>query len=136
MSRVEFSRKIRRAIIERAAGKCEVCAAALKPGEGEVDHLLPCSLGGKAEISNGRLLCRVCHASKTAADIKQTRKADRQRDRHTSAMPPPKVKLRSAGFPKRQKPNRDQLPLPAHHTGHLMKRGELYRARHNPDSGD
>jgi 5-methylcytosine-specific restriction enzyme A len=32
--RLEFTRKVRAAIIARAAGKCEACSATLKPGEG------------------------------------------------------------------------------------------------------
>src|SRR5690606_19092516 len=68
MSRVEFSRKVKAAIIKRAGGKCEKCNAALKAGEGEVDHILPCALGGEATVANGRLLCRVCHKAKTHTD--------------------------------------------------------------------
>jgi hypothetical protein len=44
------------------------------------------------------LLCRPCHVSKTAEDIRRIRKADRQRDKHTGAFPPSKVKLQSRGF--------------------------------------
>jgi 5-methylcytosine-specific restriction endonuclease McrA len=82
---MEFNRKTRRAIIERAGGKCEVCSANLKPGEGEVDHILPDALGGEPTQSNGRLLCRSCHKAKTADDIRRVRKADRQRDKATGA---------------------------------------------------
>ena len=49
MARKEFSRKVKAAIIKRAAGRCEACKAALKPGEGDVDHILPDALGGKPE---------------------------------------------------------------------------------------
>ncbi len=97
MPRLEFSRKTRRAIIDRAAGKCEACSAVLKSGEGEVDHILPAALGGSAEAANGRLICRVCHAAKTAVDVGRIRKADRQRDRATGAIVA-KQKIRSAGF--------------------------------------
>lgn len=109
MSRVEFNRAARRAIIERASGKCEKCSATLKPGEGEVDHILPCSLGGKAEIANGWLLCRVCHVEKSGNDIRRTRKADRQRDRFSGAIVA-KQRIRSAGFPR--KARREKLPIP------------------------
>ena len=88
MTRREFSRKVRAAIIARANGRCEACDAVLKPSEGEVDHILPCALGGKPEAANGRLLCRQCHAGKTATDIRQVRKADRQRDKGTGAIRP------------------------------------------------
>lgn len=100
MPRLEFNRATRRAIIDRANGHCEGCQAVLKTGEGEVDHILPDALGGKPEASNGRLLCRVCHKAKTGDDIRRIRSADRQRDKRSGAMPPAKVKIRSAGFPK------------------------------------
>ncbi len=88
MARAEFSRKVRAQIIARANGKCEACSGVLKPGEGDVDHILPDALGGKPEAANGRLICKVCHKAKTATDIGQIRKADRQRDRHTGAIKP------------------------------------------------
>ena len=86
--RMEFSRKIKAQIIARANGKCEKCSAMLKTGEGEVDHILPCALGGEATVANGRLLCRVCHVEKTAGDIKAIRKSDRQRDKASGAVRP------------------------------------------------
>ncbi len=86
--RMEFTRKDKAKIIARANGKCEKCSAMLKTGEGEVDHILPCALGGEATVVNGRLLCRVCHVEKTAGDIKAIRKSDRQRDKATGALRP------------------------------------------------
>jgi len=107
--RLEFSRKVRAAIIARAAGKCEACTAVLRPGEGEVDHILPCSLGGKPDIANGWLLCRLCHVEKSATDIRRTRKADRQRDKATGAVRP---KASIPSRPKEHRPARDRLPMP------------------------
>ncbi len=86
--RIEFTRKDKAKIITRAGGKCEKCSAMLKTGEGEVDHILPCALGGEATVANGRLLCRVCHVEKTAGDIKAIRKSDRQRDKASGAVRP------------------------------------------------
>jgi 5-methylcytosine-specific restriction protein A len=103
--RAEFSRKVRRQIIERASGRCEACEATLKPSEGEVDHILPCALGGEPTVANGRLICRVCHVEKSATDIRRIRKADRARDKSTGAIAP-KQKIRSAGFPVSRKPER------------------------------
>jgi len=113
MARLEFSRKTKAAIINRAAGKCEACKAALKPGEGEVDHILPCELGGEPTIANGRLICRVCHKAKTADDIRRIRKSDRQRDKATGALRAT-GKIKSPGFARSEKPARvPKLPLPA-----------------------
>lgn len=110
--RHEFSRKTKAKIIARANGHCERCKAVLKTGEGEVDHVLPCSLGGTNEPANGRLLCRVCHKEKTAGDIRKTRKADRARDKQSGAMAS-KQKIQSRGFYKSsKKPRIDKQPLP------------------------
>ena len=86
MARMEFSRKVKAQIIARANDKCEKCTAILKTGEGEVDHILPCALGGEATVANGRLLCRICHVEKTADDIRRVRKSDRQRDKASGAL--------------------------------------------------
>jgi hypothetical protein len=56
------------------------------------------------------VLCRVCHKGKTASDLARIRKADRQRDRHTGAMPRAKVKIPTR--PKRSRPHRDRPPMP------------------------
>ena len=103
--RREFSRKTRAIIFARAGGRCEKCSAVLKVGEGEVDHILPCELDGEPTVDNGRLLCRVCHKEKTAIDVKRIRESDRERDRHTGAIRPA-GKLKSASFPKSEKPKK------------------------------
>ena len=84
MARIEFSRKVRNEVFARANGCCENkrCGAALKPGEGEYDHILPDALGGEPTVANCMLICRACHKAKTAQDVKRIRKADRQRDKH------------------------------------------------------
>lgn len=83
MARLEFSRKVRNQVFDRANGRCENkrCGAILKPGEGEYDHILPAELGGDASVANCMLICRPCHKAKTAQDIKRIRKSDRQRDK-------------------------------------------------------
>ncbi|TWG90367.1 Restriction endonuclease [Mesorhizobium sp. J18] len=112
MGRREFSRKVRQQAIERANGHCEKCKAALKPGEAEVDHILPDILGGEPILANAQVLCRVCHAEKTATDIRRTRKADRQRDKASGAVRP-KQSIKSRGFAPTAKTTRIQkTPLP------------------------
>jgi 5-methylcytosine-specific restriction protein A len=88
VARKEFPRKVKAAIIARANGKCEACGAALKPGEAEVDHILPDALGGKPEAVNGMCMCRTCHRAKTMVDVGSIRKADRARDKATGAIRP------------------------------------------------
>lgn len=98
--------------MERANGHCEKCKAVLKVGEGEVDHILPDVLGGKPVLANAQVLCRVCHAQKTADDIRRTRRADRQRDKHSGAMRS-RSKLTGPGFQyPRKKPLIDKSALP------------------------
>lgn len=102
MARAEFSRKTHAAVWLRARGKCEGCGARFKTGEGELDHILPCALGGSNDAENAQLLCRICHGGKTAKDINRIRKADRMRDKHNGSYPSPlgNARLRSAPFPK------------------------------------
>lgn len=111
MSRREFPRKVRQAALNRAAGHCDKCKAVLKPREGEVDHILPDVLGGEPVLANAQVLCRVCHAEKTADDIRRIRKADRARDKASGAVRPA-GKLRSAGFAKSSKQRVQRKVLP------------------------
>jgi 5-methylcytosine-specific restriction endonuclease McrA len=102
---MEFTRKTKRFIFDRANGCCEKCKAVLKTGEGEVDHILPCELGGEPTPANGRLLCRVCHREKTANDIRRIRSSDRQRDK-ASGVIRAAGKIKSQGFAKAPRPDR------------------------------
>lgn len=111
MSRREFSRKIRKAAIDRADGHCEKCSAVLKKGEAEVDHILPDILGGEPTLPNAQVLCRVCHSEKTADDIRHTRRADRARDKASGAIRPA-GSLKGPGFPKSAKPKHERIALP------------------------
>jgi 5-methylcytosine-specific restriction protein A len=88
MARTEFPRKILAAGYERAGGCCEKCGAKLKVGEGRGDHIIPDQLGGPATLDNLQILCVPCHADKTRSDVRQIRKSDRQRDKHTGAFKP------------------------------------------------
>jgi len=109
MSRREFTRKVKASAISRAAGKCEKCQAVLKPREGEVDHILPDILGGEPILANAQVLCRQCHADKTADDIRRTRKAERARDKATGAIRP-KQSIASRPKPARPTPRKSLPP--------------------------
>lgn len=102
MARREFPRKVRAAAFLRANGACERCGARLKVGEGEVDHVLPDALGGEPVLANAEVLCRPCHAGKSADDVRRIRKSDRQRDRHIGAIRPAGT-IPSRGFPSTKK---------------------------------
>jgi 5-methylcytosine-specific restriction enzyme A len=98
MARREFSRKTKALAHARAGGKCEGCGAKLKAGEGEVDHKVEAHDGGAATLDNAQVLCRVCHAAKTAGFVKRLRKAERVRDKQTGALASKSPPIRSAGF--------------------------------------
>lgn len=111
--RRNFTRKIMKAAIARAAGLCEKCKAALKPREAEVDHILPDILGGEPILANAQVLCKQCHKEKSAADIARTRKADRQADKASGAIRPA-GNIKGRGFskaPAEPKPA-GKVPLP------------------------
>jgi 5-methylcytosine-specific restriction enzyme A len=112
--RREFPAKVRKAVFARASGKCEKCSAVLKTGEGEIDHILPDALGGKPELANAMLLCRICHVAKSGDDVRRVRKADRQKAIYVGSKKPA-GKLRSRGFPpvaKAPKPSSKQALPP------------------------
>ncbi len=109
MTRQEFTRKTKRHIFDRANDKCERCKAALKTGEGEYDHVLPCALGGDNKPANGQLICNICHKDKTKKDVRKTRKADRARDRQSGALKT-KNKISGKGFQKFKKAKRFEMP--------------------------
>lgn len=46
---------IRRAVLLRARGRCQICGSADKP---ELDHVWPVCLGGRSTADNLRILCR------------------------------------------------------------------------------
>lgn len=110
-----FTRKQKAELHLRCKGKCDGCGAKLKVGEGEADHILPVILGGESVLENGQILCRICHIEKTGDDVRRTRKADRQRDRHSGAMPKTGNPIQSRGFTK-SPPQKNRASAPVNKT--------------------
>lgn len=122
MSRKEFSRETRRLALQRSGVKCEAsgprygleegqrCNCSLSLGV-QYDHDVPDQLGGDNSLENCRAICVQCHKIKTRGDVQQIRKSDRQRDKRSGVIRPA-AKIKGPGFQKRQKPPRDQLPIP------------------------
>lgn len=98
MSRREFSKTVKRAASDRAAGRCEGtrpdgerCDAVLQDGRYHYDHDIPDGIGGEPELWNCVVLCIPCHTEKTAKrDIPMIAKAKRVADRQIG------IKKRSA----------------------------------------
>src|ERR1035437_3974204 len=76
--RTEFSNKVKTHTAIRANGNCEACTRKLLTGDFHYDHEVPDALGGEATLENCRVLCRSCHAVKTAtADMPRIARAKR-----------------------------------------------------------
>lgn len=120
MSRTEFSRKTRKAALLRSGLRCEASGPRYGLDEGQrcncslslgvqYDHDVPDQLGGDNSLENCRAVCVGCHRLKTRGDVKQIRKSDRQRDKHSGVIRPA-GKIKSPGFAKKAKA--EKLPVP------------------------
>jgi hypothetical protein len=115
MSRREFTKAVYAQIVKRAmlsSGEiaCEGCGLILGKKRYHVDHTIPDALQvdkrGKLTAEDGKLLgWECCHKPKTATDQGVIAKAKRVEESYL-AMRAPKQAIRSAGFPKRSKPDR------------------------------
>lgn len=56
-------------------GKCKKCGKKVKKNkfEFDIDHIIPRSQGGSNSYDNMQLLCKVCHAEKTAKERMENR---------------------------------------------------------------
>lgn len=96
MSRLEFSRVTRREALRRSGKLCEAvgeryglpkgqrCNCPLSNGV-EFHHELEAELGGDNSLENCLAVCPPCHRFVTAVGIREIRKADRVRDKHSGA---------------------------------------------------
>lgn len=65
--------KLRKQILERDCGLCQVCATAGRVSiANAVDHIKPKTKGGTDAESNLQSICEPCHDIKTAADEGKT----------------------------------------------------------------
>lgn len=88
MSRKSFHARERGRIFNLYGGVCYLCEGKIHVGEAwEIEHCIPWELSRDDSDENLRLAHVKCHKVKTASDIRTIRKSDRQRDKHTGAMP-------------------------------------------------
>ena len=74
---------------ERFGGRCASCGIKLGGSVGvEYDHVLALVLGGENAEDNLQPLCRPCHSTKTAGDVKAKAKSARIRERHLGIKKP------------------------------------------------
>lgn len=101
MARSEFPAKIRDAAWTRANGHCEnkACGLPIQKGKAHFDHILPDALKGKPTLANCQVICIPCHIAKTAKDVKQIRKADRQRKADRRIKTAPAAPIQGAPMP-------------------------------------
>jgi len=100
-----FTPRQRAEIFLAAHGRCAKCGNKLGP-DWQADHVLPWTLGGRTEISNGEALCRSpCHAEKSGADVGRNAKAKRQAK---IMLPRPPSKIKSRPFAKGHRPLRNR----------------------------
>lgn len=60
-----MTQELRRTIIERDKGICQICGKKCSNNEIEIDHIQPVSKGGKTTASNLQVLCVSCNRSKS-----------------------------------------------------------------------
>lgn len=59
----------RRAVFDRAGGRCQSCGVPLKfKGGWDLDHVMPTARSGVHSYANCQALCRPCHRVKSAAE--------------------------------------------------------------------
>jgi 5-methylcytosine-specific restriction endonuclease McrA len=56
-----FNDSQRLQLFMKSEGKCQDCGKDISLGEFHADHIIPFSLGGKTELSNGQALCSTCN---------------------------------------------------------------------------
>lgn len=122
--RTEFSKKTKRAALERSEMKCEAigkfygleegqrCNAPLSFGV-QFDHVVADAIGGDNSLENCAAVCLKCHGFKTAKhDTPAAAKGVRIRDKN-AGIKAKKQPIRSAGFPKAERePKRLTKQLP------------------------
>lgn len=70
-----FSNPAKRILLRNANYQCQQCGS---PDDLEIDHVIPQAAGGIGAVSNGRVLCKPCHWTKTLAERRLMRRLLRE----------------------------------------------------------
>lgn len=72
-TRSDISPKLRRRVLARDGGRCQIRWPGCL-GEGvEVDHIIPHSEGGSIDLENLQAVCIACHKHKTQTEAQRAR---------------------------------------------------------------
>jgi len=76
--------------LEAGIYNCPLCRTgldweySLRPNSAEVDHITPHAQGGKDELNNTRVICRLCNQSRGGRENRQRAKTSAAKPLHTS----------------------------------------------------
>lgn len=78
MTRRRFAETALKRRLDDYGGACAECGIPVGGAAGlEFDHITPLEMGGEDSLANLQPLCRGCHKSKTATDVRAIRRAQR-----------------------------------------------------------
>lgn len=99
----------------KAKGHCEICTRLILAGEVKhFDHKIPLADGGKHAEGNLQIACVACHKEKTSGEATERAKVRAVAKSVNGFKSAPAKPIRSAGFPKTIKPQKQLTkPLPA-----------------------
>lgn len=137
MARKEFTKKTKRAALERSGKRCEAvgkmyglpdgqrCNADLSKGV-EFDHIILDANSHDNSLENCASVCPACHKHKTTKhDVPLAAKTVRQQDRN-NGIKRKAVPIKSAGFQKADKPGMriDKSALPTLERRSMFRKGD------------
>ena len=73
MERKRLSKKERRQVYDKTAGRCTYCGCEIHIKEMQVDHMKPLANGGKDTFDNMYPACRSCNHRKGASSVESFR---------------------------------------------------------------
>jgi len=117
---------VRDRIMDREGNRCHLCGCEIDGKKWDLDHVIALINGGENRESNLKPAHRKCHIAKTAQDVAEKAKIAAVRKKHLG-ITRPTGKIKSAGFPKASKPERQtskqNLPPRALYTSEPINQG-------------